>query len=115
MNPIFIKWGRKLEEGSFTPIPTDLEPAPADVLNVIRCRRKSTSKNKCGTNLCSCRKNGLSCVAACNDFHGNECQNVQKVDMAIGCDSETDDNANSDSELEHDSDNTLIHDSDMDW
>ena len=102
------KWGWKLEEGGLTPpIPTDLEPAPADVLSVIHCRCKSTSKNTCGTNLCQCRKNGLSCVAACRDCHGNECQNFEKVDMAIGCDSEIDDDADSDSELDHDSDIAL--------
>ena len=46
-------------------------PAPDDLLKVIRCKCKSTSCNQCGTNLCSCRKNELSCVSACE-----ECRDV---------------------------------------
>ena len=46
-------------------------PAPDDLLKVVRCKCKSTSCNQCGTNLCSCRKNGLSCVSACE-----ECRDV---------------------------------------
>jgi hypothetical protein len=82
-------WGWKLEDGTLQPIPTDIEPAPADVLNIIRCRCKLTSKNACGTSQCSCQKNGLSCVAACSDCHGKECQNVEKMVMSDSDDSDS--------------------------
>ena len=41
-------------------------------------------------------------------------RNVEKVDMAIGCDSEVDDYADLDSELKDCSDIALIYDSDVD-
>ena len=46
------------------------------VLSVICCSCKITSKNTCCTKLCSCRKNSLACVAACNDCRGTSCNNV---------------------------------------
>ena len=29
--------------------------------------------------MCTCRKNGLPCVSACGDCHGNECLNAETV------------------------------------
>ena len=52
-----------------------LEPAPKELLNFVRCNRKTTPRNTCGINLCSCRKNGLTCVAACGDCRGESCNN----------------------------------------
>ena len=54
---------------------TDLEPAPKELLSFVHCNCKTTSRNTCGTNLCSCRKNGLTCVAACVDCRGESCNN----------------------------------------
>ena len=34
-----------------------------------------TSKNQCGTNVCSCKKNGLKCMSACGGCHGEDCNN----------------------------------------
>ena len=59
-------WGWMLEENSFVPIMTDESPAPDELLNVIRCNCRLTSKTPCGSNNCSCRANGLNCVAAQN-------------------------------------------------
>ena len=53
----------------------DLEPAPKESLNFVRCNCKTISWNTWGTNLCSCRKNGLTCVAACGDCRGESCNN----------------------------------------
>lgn len=50
-------------------------PAPDDVLKVIRCNCKMTSRNTCGTTSCSCRSNGLKCVSACGDCKGLDCLN----------------------------------------
>ena len=60
-------------------IATDKDPAPQTLLNVIRCSCKVESRNCCGTGLCSCKKNGLSCVAACANCHGEECNNVDSM------------------------------------
>ena len=66
---------------SFEPIDTILEPGPEELLNVIRCNRTLLTKNPCGANNCSCRKNGLPCVTACRNCHGNNCTNVSKVEI----------------------------------
>ena len=75
------QWGWKNCNGSFEPIDTILEPGPAELLNVIRCNCKLSTKNPCGANNCSCRKNGLPCVTACRNCHGNSCTNVSKVEI----------------------------------
>src|SRR6218665_316434 len=72
-------WGWQLLHNKLVPITTDQPPAPDDLLKVIRCRCKTTSKNTCGTNLCSCRRNELPCVSACSNCHGSECNNCEMV------------------------------------
>ena len=52
-----------------------MEPAPKELLNFVRCDCKAAFPNTCGTNLCSCRKNCLTCVAACGDCRGECCKN----------------------------------------
>ena len=70
-------WGWTFENDQFKPTTTDLKPAPDDILKIIRCSCKSTSKNQCGTNTCTCRKNGQHCVSACGDCHGDACLNAE--------------------------------------
>lgn len=96
LNP--TDWGWKLEEGRYCPIKTDLPIAPADILHIIRCG----CKTGCGSALCSCQKNGLSCMSACNCY-GSNC-------------------ANSDNRLPvtefdgtFDADLDMVMDSDIDW
>jgi len=68
-------WGwRMSEDGELIPIMTDRAVAPDDILNIIRCKCKSS----CTSSLCSCKKNGLHCVTACANCHGNSCLNVDK-------------------------------------
>jgi len=73
------EWGWQLQNKKFVPITTDQQPAPDELLQVIRCRCKTTSNNTCGTNLCSCRRNGLPCLSACSNCHGSECNNCEKA------------------------------------
>ena len=70
------KWGWKMDQGNLVPIKTDMDPAPEFLLNFIRCKCKTTTKNPCGTTHCSCRKHGLKCVAACGDCRGELCNNM---------------------------------------
>ena len=65
------------QENSFVPIMTDESPAPDELLNLIRCNCRLTSKNLCGGNNCSYRANGLNCVAACGDCCGTQCMNCK--------------------------------------
>jgi hypothetical protein len=78
-----LKWGWKREKGHLLPIKTDLEVTPEFLLNCIRCNCKTTSKNTCGTLLCSCRKNGLSCVVTCGDCRGESCNNMSEADPVL--------------------------------
>ena len=57
------------------PIRTDMQPAPESVLKFVHCKCKSTSKNVCRTNLCSCRKHGLKCMVARSECRGELCGN----------------------------------------
>ena len=53
-----LEWGWKVHQNFFAPVMTNLEPAPKELLNFVRCNCKTTYQNTCGTNLCLCRKNG---------------------------------------------------------
>ena len=70
-----LEWGWKVHQNFFAPIMTNLEPAPKELLNFVCRNCKTTSRNTCSTNLRSCRKNGLTCVAACADCRGESCNN----------------------------------------
>ena len=55
------KWGWKLKDDCLSPIMTDIEPGPPNLLKIVRCRCKSSCDKRC-----SCRKSGLKCSASCN-------------------------------------------------
>ena len=74
------QWGWRLDGSVLIPIMTDLDAAPKSLLKFVRCKCKLTSKNPCGNNLCSCRKNGLKCVSACGDCRGQNCKNSEEVE-----------------------------------
>ena len=58
----------------YTPIMTDIEAGPTDLLKVIRFSCKGT----CG-NSCSCRKAGLNCASICKECHGITCINAPVI------------------------------------
>ena len=69
------EWGWEVKDGMYVPIGTDLPPAPAEILNVISCK----CKTGCTSRLCTCRKHGLHCVAACKHCYGELCDNVEDI------------------------------------
>ena len=73
------QWGWKLDGTVLVPVMTDLDPAPESLLKFVRCKCKLSSKNPCGSNICSCRKNGLKCITACGDCRGESCKNAEEV------------------------------------
>ena len=75
-------WVWRLEGFSLVPAMTDPEPAPDQLLKVIRCNCQATSKNLCSGKQCSCRSNGLKCRVACGDCRGIECQNCVTVELS---------------------------------
>ena len=76
-----LQWGWRLDVTVFTPVMTDLAAAPESLLKFVRCKCKLSSKNPCGTNLSSCRKNGLKCVTACGDCRGETCKNSDEISL----------------------------------
>ena len=52
-----------------------------------------TSRNRCGTNLCTCKSNGLKCVTACRDCRGYDCNNSNFPDYEIA-ETDTDPSSN---------------------
>ena len=52
------------------------DPASEELLHVVRCKCKSSSKNQLGsTTNCSCAKNSLQCVSVCGECNGVGCYN----------------------------------------
>ena len=49
-------------------------------MHVIRYNCQLSSRKPCGSQLCSCRRNGLSCVSKCGDCRGVGCENSQIED-----------------------------------
>ena len=68
------EWGWRLTDDGLQPITTSQAAAPAEILNVVRCKCKTA----CTSSLCSCRKNGIYCVSACGNCHGDSCMNIDK-------------------------------------
>ena len=81
LNP--LDWGWYQMKDNLQPIKTDLEPAPVDMLNFTRCNCKTSSKNTCGSLMCSCFRSGLKCVAACGICREEFCNNTFEVEMII--------------------------------
>lgn len=71
-------WGWKIVNDKFLPIPMEQPPAPDDILNIIRCKCKTS----CSSLLCSCRKNNLPCVSACANCHGDSCLNASPIQIS---------------------------------
>ena len=78
ISALSVSTWKLLKQLNLKPIKTDLPPAPDFLLHVIPCNCKATSKNTCGLMLCTCRKNGLKCMAACEDYRGMSCENIEE-------------------------------------
>ena len=74
-----MQWGWKLDGTVLVPVMTDLDAAPESLLKFVRCKCNLSSKNPCGSNICSCRKKGLKYVTACGDCRGESCKNAEEV------------------------------------
>ena len=76
-------WGWEVNGGVFSPIMTDLEPAPEELQRIVRCKCTLLSKNPYNSNVCPCRENGLTCVTACCNCRGTECYNIIIIRLII--------------------------------
>ena len=73
LNP--LEWGWKQAENLLLPIQTHLQPAPEDLLKIIRC----SCKSNCDSKRCTCRKHGLECSPGCGECQGKSCLNAQTI------------------------------------
>ena len=80
-------WGWKLTDSGYSPVLTDLPPAPPELLKVIWC----DCTTDCTSARCTCRKNGLKCTLACGHCQGTSCTNGSTVDVAEEDSDEADD------------------------
>jgi hypothetical protein len=76
-----VMWGWKLHEGKYIPIANDRDIAPADLLKVVSCKCRSDARKPCGSQLCMCRKYGLSCISACKNCNGVSCENATEISI----------------------------------
>ena len=74
-----LKWGWDRTDNMLLPIKTHLQPAPDDLLKIIRCQCKSN----CDSKRCTCRKHGLECSSGCRECQGISCSNAQEFDLDI--------------------------------
>ena len=65
-------WGYKIVESSLVPIIMDGQPAPPELLKIIRCG----CKGYCDTNQCTYKSNGLYCTNVCAQCENGICINV---------------------------------------
>lgn len=69
------KWGWQNSKTSLCPIKTIKAIAPPEILKVDKRNCNLSSKNPCGINLCSCRKNGIPCMPVFGNYNSNDCNN----------------------------------------
>ena len=70
------KWGWELKGSKYYPKYTENQPAPDNLLKVVRCG----CKGDCSSLRCSCKRNGLDCSSACKECKGISCRNVSLVE-----------------------------------
>jgi len=75
-------WGWRLTHDRYFAIPTDLLPAPADLMDLVKCKCKTETRRPCSTMLCSCFKHGLPCLAACKNCCGQSCENSDPMQLS---------------------------------
>ena len=70
-----MRWEWKIENSNFTPIMTDIEAGPPELLRIVRCG----CKGPCGAKY-SCRKAGLQCSSICKECHELTCSNTPVIE-----------------------------------
>lgn len=73
LNP--LEWGWKQADNLLLPVQTHLQPAPEDLLKIIRC----SCKSNCDSKRCTCREHGLECSPGYGECQGKSCLNAQTI------------------------------------
>ena len=91
------KFGWKLKDDIPIPVIAQSEPAPPGLIDVIRCQCKSTV-NKCGTEVCGCHKEHLSCTSYCKCCGKEDCCNPYLITGSEGEEADPIETENSEAE-----------------
>lgn len=67
------EWGWRFQDGTLTPVETDIAVAPDTLLNMVACGCKPDG---CRSMTCSCKKLGLFCTSMCSKCSGLNCNNT---------------------------------------
>jgi len=85
-------WGWRQVQQQYFPTTTDLPPAPADLMDLVKCKCKVETRRPCMTMLCTCMKHGLPCLPACKHCCGRSCGNAgAAIGDAVLCCADNDD------------------------
>ena len=71
-----LEYGWKQGKQGYAPVPTTDPIAPDYLLKLVSCN----CAGDCGTLRCCCKKQGVKCISACGNCHGNSCQNINQPD-----------------------------------
>uniref|UniRef100_UPI00358E3900 uncharacterized protein n=1 Tax=Myxine glutinosa TaxID=7769 RepID=UPI00358E3900 len=71
-----LDYGWKLGDQGYAPVPTTDPIAPDYLLKFVCCN----CEGECSTLRCCCKKQGVKCISACGNCHGNSCQNINQPD-----------------------------------
>ena len=71
-----LEYGWKLGKQGYAPVPSTDPIAPDYLLKLVSCN----CTGDCDTLRCSCKKQGVKCISACGNCHGNFCHNINHLD-----------------------------------
>jgi hypothetical protein len=71
-----LEYGWQLTEQGYAPVPSTDPIAPDYLLTFASCN----CAGDCSTLRCCCKKQGVMCISACGNCHGNSCQNINQPD-----------------------------------
>ena len=75
-------YGWEVRDDIPVPVIAAGDPAPPELLDVIRCQCKAQDK-KCSSEACGCHKQLLSCTTCCNCSGGEDCFNPHTTSMEV--------------------------------
>ena len=76
------QFGWEIKDGIRVPAVAQGDPAPPELINVIRCQCKVQGK-KCSTMACGCHKEHIACTSYCNCGGNESCNNPFTMKQAL--------------------------------
>lgn len=77
LEPCSLDW--EMRNGTLALVLTVEDPAPKELLKFLHCKCRISTKSPWSTNICYCRKHGLTGLTPCNDCRSTDCSNISLV------------------------------------